>query len=100
MYLHYLFKNNGGLQDSSTPACCLATCLPTLCRLVLLTQVCRYRSKGVLLGKIRPKIKWADVEAVKAELQKQLDGILGGVTEEDLREPEKKKKKKVRGWGS
>lgn len=55
----------------------------------------RYRSKGVLLGKVRPKIKWADVEAVKAELQIQLDAILGGVTEEDLQEPEKKKKKKV-----
>jgi hypothetical protein len=55
----------------------------------------RYRSKGVLLGKIRPKIKWADVEAVKAELQVQLDRLLGGITEEDLREPEKKKKKKV-----
>ena len=49
----------------------------------------------MLLGKVRPKIKWADVEAVKAELQAQLDLLLGGITEKDLREPEKKKKKKV-----
>lgn len=47
------------------------------------------------MGKIRPLIKWADVEAVKAELHSQLDAILGGVTEEDLHEPDKKKKKKV-----
>lgn len=56
---------------------------------------CRYRSKGVLLGKVRPRIKWADVEAVKAALEEQLNELLGGVTEEDLREPEKKKKRKV-----
>lgn len=55
----------------------------------------RYRSQGVLLGKIRPKIKWADVEAVKAELRAQLDATLGGMKEEDLQEPEKKKKKRV-----
>ncbi len=60
-----------------------------------LSRACRYRSKGVLLGKIRPKIKWADVEAVKAELQAQLDSRLGGIKEEDLQEPEKRKKKKV-----
>lgn len=55
---------------------------------------CRYRSAGVLLGKIRPKIKWADVEAVKAELQAQLDAILGGMTAADLQPPDKKKKKR------
>ena len=49
----------------------------------------------MLLGKVRPRIKWADVEAVKVELQAQLDLLLGGITEEDLREPDKKKKKKV-----
>lgn len=46
------------------------------------------------MGMIRSKIKWAVVEAVKVELQEQLDSILGGVTEEDLKEPEKKKKRK------
>lgn len=44
---------------------------------------------------MRPKIKWADVEAVKAELDTQLDATLGGMTEEDMKEPEKKRKKKV-----
>ena len=54
----------------------------------------------MLLGKIRPKIMWADVEAVKAELQRQLEELLGAECEEDLKEPEKKKKQiKVQGLG-
>ena len=52
----------------------------------------------MLLGKTRPKIMWADVEAVKAELQSQLEELLGGECEEDLREPEKKKKQ-IKVWG-
>ena len=42
---------------------------------------------------MRSLVKWADVEAVKAELQTQLDIVLGGITAQDLEEPEKKKKK-------
>ena len=55
---------------------------------------CRYQSVRVLLGKVRSQIKWADVEGVKAELERQLDAILGGMTDEDRNPPEKKKKKK------
>ena len=58
---------------------------------------CRYRSKGVLLGIVRPKVRWADVEAIKSELHKQLEALLGPLSEEDLKEPEKKKKK-VHAW--
>ena len=54
----------------------------------------------MLLGKTRPKIMWADVEAVKAELQSQLEELLGRECEQNLREPEKKKKQvKVRDLG-
>ena len=60
----------------------------------LWTCFCRYRSKGVLLGKVRSKVKWGDVDAVKAELQSQLVSVLGGMTAQDLEEPEKKPKKK------
>lgn len=59
-----------------------------------LVCACRYRSAGVLLGMIRAQLKWAAVDAVKDELHRQLDAILGGMTEEDRKPPEKKKKKK------
>ena len=48
-----------------------------------------------LLGKVRSKLKWADVAAVRAELDVQVAALLGPKTEADLAPPEKKKAKKA-----
>ncbi|PRW56443.1 glutamine--tRNA ligase [Chlorella sorokiniana] len=50
---------------------------------------------NILLGKMRGSggaIKWADVGALKAELEAQVAALLGPKTEADLVKPEKKKK--------
>ncbi|KAL4447374.1 hypothetical protein ABPG77_007407 [Micractinium sp. CCAP 211/92] len=52
---------------------------------------------NILLGKMRAGgglIKWADVNALKAELEAQVAALLGPKTEADMAKPDKKKKAK------
>ena len=52
----------------------------------------RYRmNTSPLLGKVIKALKWADPKLVKAELDLQVEGLLGPRTEEDNKKPEKKK---------
>jgi glutaminyl-tRNA synthetase len=56
----------------------------------------RYRmNTSPLLGKVIKALKWADPKLVKAELDLQVEGLLGPRTEEDNKKPEKKKAPKV-----
>lgn len=50
---------------------------------------------NILLGQVRGVLKWAEVPAVKAELDSQVAALLGPKTEADLAPPEKKKKPKA-----
>ncbi len=50
---------------------------------------------NILLGQVRGVLKWAEVPAVKAELDSQVAALLGPKTEADLAPPEKKKKAKA-----
>ena len=52
-----------------------------------------------LLGQVRAVVKWAEVPAVKAELDAQVAALLGPKTEADLAPPVKKKKEKKKADG-
>ena len=45
----------------------------------------------------RAVVKWAEVAELQAELERQVEAVLGPKTAADLEKPDKKKKKKVRG---
>ncbi len=52
----------------------------------------RYRmNTSPLLGKVIKALKWADPKLVKAEIELQVEGLLGPKTEEDNKKPAKKK---------
>jgi glutaminyl-tRNA synthetase len=48
---------------------------------------------NILLGQVRAALKWADISLARAELDTQVVALLGPKTEEDLKPPEKKKKR-------
>eukprot|EP00873_Tetraselmis_striata_P027831 jgi/Tetstr1/448095/TSEL_035394.t1 len=50
---------------------------------------------NILLGKARKDVKWAPVEAVKAEVARQVEALLGPKTAEDEKPREKKPKAKA-----
>ncbi len=57
-------------------------------------QETRYHTNlNPLLGQVRAHVKWAEVPAVRAELDVAVAALLGPKTEADLAPPEKKKKK-------
>mmetsp|Transcript_9586 Transcript_9586/g.20421 ORF Transcript_9586/g.20421 Transcript_9586/m.20421 type:complete len:801 (+) Transcript_9586:112-2514(+) len=49
---------------------------------------------NIILGGVTRGLKWADGGAVRAELEAQVEALLGPKTEEDLKPPEKKAKAK------
>jgi len=56
----------------------------------------RYHTNvGALIGKVRELQKWSDVKAVKEEIEKQLEALLGPKTAADA-EPKKKDKTKAK----
>ncbi|KAH7440393.1 hypothetical protein KP509_04G104900 [Ceratopteris richardii] len=56
----------------------------------------RYRiNVGILLGKVRKELPWADGKTVKEEMDTQLRNLLGEKTEKDDEKPIKKKKEKA-----
>lgn len=60
----------------------------------------RYHANtNVLLAEIRGGLPWVDLAAAKAELERQVETLLGPKTEADCVKPEKKKKIKVGGSG-
>ncbi|KAL6782008.1 TSQ1 [Auxenochlorella protothecoides x Auxenochlorella symbiontica] len=53
----------------------------------------RYHANtNVLLAEIRAGLKWVDLAAAKAELERQVEALLGPKTEADCVKPERKKK--------
>lgn len=62
------------------------------------SQICaeRYRiNVGLLLGKVRKELPWADGKTVKEEMDIQMKNLLGEKTAKDEEKPVKKKKEKA-----